>query len=330
MLASTPSASSGGSAPSDLPAPSPGGLGISMGRRNLHAQKLDTQNPWTRKNRDKAQLGNGQPFRRTGTASDSGASIVIMNDEPQTPEELDAHFGPDGPVAVAQRFFKALNRDRSLRAAYKVMTPELRLDRTHAWVELNAGHPELAKLDREVLAMSLADPEPDDPLWPAFEASSLRDFAAAYSFIDQYSYGYASRLRPIGVDQELVLLVKGGRNAPMDFDRPSLIPTSELRGQYGRDLPSVTPARAEPNFDTPTDRLSPHSATPSTSRVTPHEILARFRPGLRQVTGRLEMRFAPETLKRRTGHAALLLELDPPPQRGIELPTRRTPEACDG
>lgn len=40
-----------------------------------------------------------------------------MNDEPQTSEELDAHFGPDGPVAVVQRFFEALYRDRNLRAA---------------------------------------------------------------------------------------------------------------------------------------------------------------------------------------------------------------------
>jgi hypothetical protein len=156
-------------------------------------------------------------------ASDPGVSITPMNDESQTSEELDAHFGPDGPVTVAQRFFEALYRTRSLRAAYKVMTPELRRDRTDAWVELNAARPELAKLDPEALAVRLAEPEPEDPLWPAFEASSLQDFAAAYSFIDPDSYGYASRPRPIGVDQELVLLVKGDRNAPRVFDRPTLI-----------------------------------------------------------------------------------------------------------
>lgn len=155
--------------------------------------------------------------------SDSGVSIVIMNDEPQTSEELDAHFGPGGPAAVAQRFFEALYRAQSLRAAYKVMTPELRRDRTDAWVELNAAHPELAKLDHETLAVRLAEPEPKDSLWPAFEASSLQDFATAYSFIDPDSYGYASRPRPIGVDQELVLLVKGDCNAPRVFDRPTLI-----------------------------------------------------------------------------------------------------------
>lgn len=146
-----------------------------------------------------------------------------MDYEPQTPEELDAHFGPEGPVAVAQSFFEALYRARSLRAAYGVMTSELRRDRTDAWVELNAAHPELAMLDREALAERLAEPEPDDPLWPAFEASSLQDFAAAYSFIDLDSYGYASRPRPIGVDQEVVLLVMGDRNTPRVFDRPTLI-----------------------------------------------------------------------------------------------------------
>ena len=149
--------------------------------------------------------------------------MLIMDCEPQTPEELDAHFGPEGPVAVAQRFFEALYRAQSLRAAYEFMTPELRRDRTDAWVELNAAHPELAVLDCEALAERLAEPEPDDPLWPGFETSSLQDFVAAYSFVDLDSYGYASRPRPIGVDQELVLLVRGNRNTPKVFDRPTLI-----------------------------------------------------------------------------------------------------------
>jgi len=146
-----------------------------------------------------------------------------MEDEPQTPEELEAHFDPAGPVAVAQRFFDALYRVRSLRAAYGEMTPELRRDRTDAWVDLNAAHPGLRGLDRAALAERLAEPDPDDPLWPAFEESSLQDFAAAYSSIDIDAYGYASRPRPIGVDQELVLLVKGHRDAPRVFDRPTLI-----------------------------------------------------------------------------------------------------------
>ena len=146
-----------------------------------------------------------------------------MDYEPQTPEELDAHFGPEGPVAVAQLFFEALYRDRSLRTAYQFMTPELRRDRTDAWVELNAAHPELATLDREALAERLAEAEPDDPLWPAFEDSSLQDFAAAYASIDLDSHGYASRPRPLGVAQELVLLVKQDRNTPRVFDQPTLI-----------------------------------------------------------------------------------------------------------
>lgn len=146
-----------------------------------------------------------------------------MHDDPQTREEIDAHFGPDGPVVVAQRFFEALYRDRSLRAAYEVMTPELRRDRTDAWVELNAAHPTLATIDREELAARLAEIGSDHPLWPAFEDSSLQDFSEAYSFVDLDSYGYASRPRPIGVDQEVVLLVKGASGAPMTFDRPTLI-----------------------------------------------------------------------------------------------------------
>lgn len=126
-------------------------------------------------------------------------------------------------MVVAQLFFEALYRDQSLRTAYQFMTPELRSDRTDAWVALNASHPELATLDREALAARLAEPEPDDPLWPAFEDSSLQDFAAAYASIDLDSHGYASRPRPIGVAQELVLLVKQDRNTPRVFDQPTLI-----------------------------------------------------------------------------------------------------------
>jgi hypothetical protein len=142
---------------------------------------------------------------------------------PQTREELNAHFGPDGPVAVAQRFFEALFRDRSLRAAWEVMTPELRRDRTDAWVEVNARHPALAMIDSDVVAESLAEADPDHPLWPAFESSSVEDFLEAYSFADLESYGYASRPRPIGVDQEIVLLVRGDTNQPRVFDRPALV-----------------------------------------------------------------------------------------------------------
>lgn len=126
-------------------------------------------------------------------------------------------------MVVAQLFFEALYRDQSLRTAYRFMTPELRRDRTDAWVEVNASHPELATLDREALAARLAEAEPDDPLWSAFEASSLQDFATAYAAIDLDSHGYASRPRPIGVAQELVLLVRQDGNTPRVFDQPTLI-----------------------------------------------------------------------------------------------------------
>lgn len=64
---------------------------------------------------------------------------AVMHDDPQTREELDAHFGPDGPVVVARRFFEALYRDRSFRAAYEVMTPGLRRDRTDALGRVERG-----------------------------------------------------------------------------------------------------------------------------------------------------------------------------------------------
>ena len=61
------------------------------------------------------------------------------------------------------------------------------------------------------------------PALGCIESSSVESFVQTYSFVDLNSYGYASRPRPIGVDQELVLLVKGDPNTPRIFDRPTLI-----------------------------------------------------------------------------------------------------------
>jgi hypothetical protein len=163
-----------------------------------------------------------------------------MEDGPQTPEELEAHYGPEGPVVVAQRFFESLYRDRDLAAAYEVMTPELRGERTDEWVEGNAAHPALAALDHREVAESLADARSDHALWPAFEESSIQSFAETYSFVDLDSYGYASRPRPIGVDHELVLLLEADRNDPRIFERPTLISGAQFALEHRHDRWLVT------------------------------------------------------------------------------------------
>ena len=147
---------------------------------------------------------------------------MIVDDEPQTQAELEAQYGPDSPVVAAQGFFEALRWDENLDAAYPFMTPELRRDRTDVWVEGNSGHPALAGLDLEEVAEGLAELDSDHALWPAFEKSSVESFIETYSFIDPDSYGFASRPRPTGVDQELVILVKGDPSK-LTFDQPTLI-----------------------------------------------------------------------------------------------------------
>jgi hypothetical protein len=161
---------------------------------------------------------------------------VLVNDGLQSPEELNAHYGPEGPVVVAQTFFEALKEEGSLRAAYEVMTPGLRRDRTDAWVAMNAQHPTLVNADRAHLAEKLAEPEPDHPLWPAYESSSVDDFRRAYSFADLGSYGYASRPRPVGVNQEIVLLIKGNPDRPKVIERPMLASGAQFVMEYRDDV----------------------------------------------------------------------------------------------
>ena len=85
---------------------------------------------------------------------------------------------------------------------------DLRRRMAQAWVESNANHLALVGRDKAQLVEALATASPDDPLWPAFEATMLDEFAAVWAHVDLDSWGWATAPRVVSPSRELVYLVK--------------------------------------------------------------------------------------------------------------------------
>jgi hypothetical protein len=101
--------------------------------------------------------------------------------EEQTPEELEAHYGPEGPVEAARTWFSLVVRDRDLRAAWPKTDPNLRLVMTQGWCWANRSHPLLKTLEGAGLARELAREPPvitrfgrEPPVITRFGRSSKR------------------------------------------------------------------------------------------------------------------------------------------------------------
>ncbi len=138
----------------------------------------------------------------------------------QSPEELGAHYGPEGPVQAADDWVTAVLDADNLDGVWDRTTPALRRKMAESWVEANRTHPLIQLYKPDELIEALCGDSRDHPLWPAFEQTQIDEFHAGWSVIDSERWGYASRPRPIGLNRELVLLVKGrGR----EFDGPTLV-----------------------------------------------------------------------------------------------------------
>jgi hypothetical protein len=128
-----------------------------------------------------------------------------MDEADQSPEELEAHFAEDGPVAASREWLSTIFERNDLLAAWRKTDLELRQVLVQAWIWANRSHPLIVGLDRENLASELARSEPSHPLWRFFEESQLREFKEVWGELNLDRLGAASRPRPIAPDYELVI-----------------------------------------------------------------------------------------------------------------------------
>jgi hypothetical protein len=147
--------------------------------------------------------------------------MVERDDEWQSEEELEAHYGPSGPVAAAVDFL-ALIAERDLRAAWPKIDPNLRLCLTQAWLYANRSHPVVANYDGEQVAGALADLSFDHELWLPFEETQLRELREWMGDFHPSTWGAASRPRPIGADTELVKFFPTGGEVLL-IETPTLL-----------------------------------------------------------------------------------------------------------
>lgn len=131
-----------------------------------------------------------------------------MDDDQQSREELQVHYGPAGPVEVARRWLEAVLRAGDYARAWALMDDNHRLCRAQAWVHNNQDSPDIALRDRIQFAEALASSPSTDPLWADFAGTELAQMRRTWSDVDLAGLGAASRPRPVGVDLELVVFVR--------------------------------------------------------------------------------------------------------------------------
>lgn len=128
-------------------------------------------------------------------------------DEQQTPEELAAHFGPEGPVTPAQRWLDLIIEQDDYASAWELMTANLRLVRAQAWLWNNKDYFSKAAEDLDTQAAMLAANPSEHPYWDEFAAIELAAFQAAYPSDLYANVGISSRPRAIAPGVEIILFI---------------------------------------------------------------------------------------------------------------------------
>lgn len=124
----------------------------------------------------------------------------------QSPAELEAHYGPGGPVAAVLEWIQAVFDEGDMRASWPLTDPGYRLCLAQAWVWANRGQEALSTYDLELLAEEFAEVACRHPLWGAFAETTLEEHTVLE--FDLESWGFASRPRPVVPDYELVFLIR--------------------------------------------------------------------------------------------------------------------------
>ncbi len=145
----------------------------------------------------------------------------MSDDELQSAEELDSHYGASGPVMAARQWLTLILAEDDYEGAWKLTDPVLRLARAQAWIYNNQDFPDVASEDRDELAAALAQRPSAHPLWADFahtESQQMNEAWAAYS-LDRL--GAASRPRLLDVDYEIVIFTPA--DEPVLITEPTLV-----------------------------------------------------------------------------------------------------------
>lgn len=147
-----------------------------------------------------------------------------MDDDPQDPWEIAAHFGPDGPVQAVQDWVARLVDDKDFDGAWERMTPEFQRERVVAWVDNNADHPWILEVGgRDAAIEGLLEETAAHPLWRHFANIELDQYGEVWAA--HQSWGAFSRPRPVspGVEIVVFMVVPEDMSEPMVFNAPTLI-----------------------------------------------------------------------------------------------------------
>jgi hypothetical protein len=138
---------------------------------------------------------------------------VPLMDEPyreQTPDELAAQYGEGGAVAAVWTFLEMVTA-RNWEGVWSALDQPLGLSMVQHWLWENHGDAARDHLE----TVTVTD-------WPAFRDAYFKPRFAGMASIDLTQIGAASRPRPIGIDLELVLMVRN-EGEPVQFEEPTLV-----------------------------------------------------------------------------------------------------------
>lgn len=141
---------------------------------------------------------------------------------PTSADELDAHFGPDGPVAAARCWLELVLARRDLEEAWSLTDPTFRRRLAEAWTDAaDAMAPPGA--DRMQVVEELArEPVAPTAPWRAFADDQLRAFARLCRFVDLTGSGWASRPSAESPGYELIVLADHGED--LVLEEPASLP----------------------------------------------------------------------------------------------------------
>jgi hypothetical protein len=150
----------------------------------------------------------------------------VTDDDHQSPEELEAHYGTGGPVDAALRWIE-LVREGELERAWPLTESRLRLVLVQAWLWANRSHPLIKGSDLDEAAAALARQVSPHPLWHHFLRSQQSEFDDKWADFDLAYWGAGSRPRIIAPDLELIICIRTG-GEPIVFEEATLLDNARL------------------------------------------------------------------------------------------------------